>query len=783
MTQPDPTSSADTAHDAAPEPSEPAAPFEPVSEAAFSEVPNSEVPASEFLLSPTGTIVEERSSATATPLATSDDPSAPPVPPSAPVSSTDEAAQPDLWGSIARAVVLATLLGMALVVWGKCVLSSDMIAGFLQKNALDMPDRMRFLRNMLIGGAVSAIAVGGAVYHLHSTKRDPRVVERFMWFLSPLMLLPAGPTLFRYQAWKERHEELLPIVLFGGLIFEMLCFQALRRIPKVVESAFDEVFEKLPAFVRKHWALIAVLTACTVYSVFMSFYTIRWHHKLGTAIFDLGITNNLIYGGLEGVFNHSPIIFPEDPGKYVANHVQTGLYAFLPIYFFHPTCETLQVIQSTSLGFGALPLFLFARKRIPEWAALVIAVCYLSYYPLHGANFYEVKTVPIAAAFLLTTIWAVDSQRWVAAWLAFFLTLLLREDMPVGLAVVGGFFLLSGHRPKTGLVMAAIASAWFVFIRFYIMDKAGQWWFPRMYEDLWAPGEQGFKSVIKTLLSNPIFTLKHVIVEKKVFYLLHLLVPLLFLPARRWYLWAAFVPGAIMTLLVTDYAPPTMYSFQYVMHWAPYVFVAAVLCVASLMKSADFGRARAQAAVLGVAFASAALSYNYGAFSARDRALMSGYGKITFSFSQKDRDRYAQLQEIIQDIPPKATVAATEHVGPHVSSRVGFYSLRRGTHGVEYLLARQSELGLDRTKQSIHDALSKNEYGVLKRIGEFALMKKGHDTAQNQKLIDDWALATKKKKVEKAEAKPAGPNGESEPEGNPEEPERPAGEGEAEHNQ
>jgi uncharacterized membrane protein len=770
MTQSDPSIEAEIPLEAAPEPSE--------------TEPNL-APASEVLTAPPGDVsvepaapapVEPGESSEALANSTAEPPTAPPAPP-APSSSDAADDTADQWSSLARSAVLGALIGMALIVWVKAVVGDSWLTPFLQKNDLPMPDRMGFLRLMLIGAAVAAIGAGGAAYRFLSTGRDARAVERVLWFASPLILLPAGPMLFRASAWKDRHEDLLPIVVLGGMLCEVLFFQSLRRVPERLTAFFDELRRETPAFVAKNWALIAVLVSCTAYAAFMSFYTIRWHHKLGTAVFDLAITNNLIYGGLEGVFNHSPIIFPENPGKYVANHVQTGLYAFLPFYALHPQSETLQIIQSTSLGFGALPLFLFARKRIPEWAALVVALCYLSYYPLHGANFYEVKTVPIAAAFLLTTIWAADAKKWVVCWLAFTLTLLLREDMPVGLAVVGGFFLLSGYRPRTGFIMAVIGTAWFIFIRFYVMDKAGQWWFPSMYKDLWAPGEQGFKSVIKTLLTNPVFTLKHIIVEKKVYYLLHLLVPLMFLPARRWYLWAAFIPGAILTLLVTDYAPPTMFSFQYVMHWAPYLFVAAVLCIQSISERADFGKARAGAAVLGMAFASAVLSFNYGAFAARDKGLQSGYAKITFSFSDKERQRYEDLKEIIRDIPPKATVAATEHVGPHVSSRVGFYSLRRGSHGAEYLLAREQELGLDRTRQSLFLALKDNQYGVIKRVGEMALMKKGADPSKNQELITDWNLAAaNKRKKPKSEATSPGPNGESggePPEGNPEEPERP----------
>src|SRR5690606_22515942 len=125
--------------------------------------------------------------------------------------------------------------------------------------------------------------------------------------------------------------------------------------------------------------------------------------------------------------------------------------------------------------------------------------------------------------------------RWVWFGFLFVATLLMREDVPIGLAVIGTFLLLTGHRPVAGLIMAAVSTVWFLYLRFYLMDTITEWWFPKMYKDLWSPGEEGFGSVIKTLLSNPIFTLKHIVTETKIVYLAHLLVPILLLPARRWY--------------------------------------------------------------------------------------------------------------------------------------------------------------------------------------------------------------------------------------------------------
>ncbi len=218
----------------------------------------------------------------------------------------------------------------------------------------------------------------------------------------------------------------------------------------------------------------------------------------------------------------------------------------------------------------------------------------------------------------------------------------MREDVPVGMAVIGAFLLVSGHRPMPGLILATVSTVYFLLLRFYVMEEAGSWWFPNMYKELWADGEKGFKSVVKTLLTNPLFTLNKLIIEKKLVYLMHLLVPIAFLPVRRWYLWAAFIPGTVLTLLVTNYDPPVTFSFHYVMHWAPYLFMASV--VALKMIRDERGAHRMYAAAAAMVASTLVLTYNYGAFTTRNGSFKGQFNKIEFTYTEAERARYAALR-------------------------------------------------------------------------------------------------------------------------------------------
>jgi uncharacterized membrane protein len=643
------------------------------------------------------------------------------------------------WAVTARVGAISALLGVTLSAWAQLSIKSQWVPDFLISNTRGASER-KLMLILLVAGLAGGATVGlGLLHRLRKQERQAEL-ERWLWFLVPALMLPCLPTLFRAKPWQNRHDALLPIVILMSLLFEALMLLSLRSVPRAARDFWRQTTAQVPRVIKTRGPLVLVVAAALGYAAFFSFFLLRWHYKLRTGNFDLSINNNLMYGGLHGDFLKSPVAFPDNPGKYLAAHAKFGHYLFLPIYALIPRPETLLVIQAALIGAGSLPLFLFARRHLSEWTAAVIALAYLAYYPMHGSTFSEFQNVPIAALFVFGVVWAADAKRWVWMGVLTAIALLMREDIPVGLSIIGVFLLASGHRPTAGLVLAAVSTSYFLLLRFYVMEEAGDWWFPTMYKELWADGERGFRSVIKTLLTNPLFVIQKLSVEKKLIYLMHLLTPLAFLPLRRWYLWLSLIPGVLLTLLVTNYDPPTQFSFHYVMHWAPYLFMASVLSLVAIGKSPDLGPLRQKAALFAFCGASAVLSFNYGAFACRENSFKGGFHKVEFTYSEAEAARYARLMDLIKDIPKDDTVAATEKVGPHLSSRRIFHTMRTGPRGTTWIVASSKELKLSKTKVSLRAVLDKNEYGVVRRSGDFALFKRGYSTDGNAKLIKDWGL-------------------------------------------
>lgn len=661
-----------------------------------------------------------------------------------PNDRNDLLSEAESWASISRSVLLGGVLGFGGATWAQLSFAARWINDLLAENSLPEGQRDTLVKGSLGGVAIGMTIVGVLLWSAQRKGQGLRRIEHWLWFLSPLSMLPALGWVFRPKPWINEHDRLLPIVLLLSLVLEVLVFRALVASPPAAREWWSDLRSQVPKVVRRYAPSAIVLLGTLFYIGFFCFFLLRWHYKLRTGNFDLSINNNLMYGGLHGRFLESPVVFPQDPGKYLANHAKFGGYLFLPIYALYPRPETLLVLQSLLIGLSALPLWSFARRHVSTAIATLVTIAYLLYYPMHGASFSEFQYVPIAGFFILTTVWAAETRRWVIFWIVFGAGILMREDMPIGMAVVGLFLLVTGHRPVPGLVMAAISVSYFFVLRFHIMEEAGQWWFPNMYKELWADGEKGFRSVIKTLISNPLYVVSKIVVEKKILYLMHLLVPLAFLPVRRWYLWAAFIPGSLLTLLITNYDPPITFSFHYVMHWTPYLFLATVLALKAIKDEALFGRERQWAATIALLTASSVLSYNYGAFPMRAGSFRGGFHKIDFELREDEKRRYQDLQALIAMIPKDAAVAATEKLGPHVSSRVKMYTMRHGPQKAEYILASSRELKLSRTKPRLYEAVKTGEFGVVRRIRDLALLKRGHDTSGNSEMIRDWRLQDSK---------------------------------------
>ena len=622
--------------------------------------------------------------------------------------------------------------------------------GFARSNVLPRGARGVMLAVLAAGvcaGAAVAMVLamlGASSPSVPATKLRVPALSRVARLAAPFMLSAFVPGLLTPGAWTDPVK--LGVFMAGFvLLFERLCrlhFEAygegagpealhwaspalraqrwmaerLRRVPGRLGARLAAAVP-LPRV-----ATLVVLLAAAGYIAYTSFFALRNHARFETYTWDLGQLDNQFYNLLHGHPFRCPVLIREGNWSELRNHAEAVMFFLLPIYALHPAATTLLVLQSVLLGLGGVWLYRFAARRLTRLTAVVLALCYYLYPPLHGAQFFDIHFQPIAAAFLLMAIDAFDGRHMKAFVVCLALAILCREDISVGTAVFGLFLVVTRHRPRVGLIVFAVSVAYFVLLRFVIMPAVGQWGFAEHYDQLLPQGERSFGGIVKTILTNPTFTFTTLLTEEKLRYALQILLPLAFLPLRRIHLALSVLPGAYFTLL-TDYGPTHDIGYQYSGYFIPYVFPAAALALEQLGKGGGLaGVARRRAAVAAMVAGTIITTTHWGAIPPRKKFHVA-YGNMSFEPpTQAHRDKQRYLDELMRLVPKDAILGVTDRELPHVSNRIETWNMSTGYKGIDYILYNTDNP--ISTEREQYDAALRDGYTVAAQRPGLILIKR-----------------------------------------------------------
>jgi uncharacterized membrane protein len=616
-----------------------------------------------------------------------------------------------------RAIVTLALCSASFVflLWQ---LGSEWPTEFARTNLLRFAER-KDLRNALIATGLLVSMVSAAYCALSGVKARIRL-ERLAGVAAPLVLLGLIPAVLIPKMWD-------PLTTAMAIAAFTLLLETLLR------GSFRSLFDwaGVPRFAapqrrkpRWPWAPpLAVLAGVALYAFYSSKYTLWMHRRFATYGYDLGQYDSVFWTTLHGhPMQCTPLGLIKDWHE-LGNHADIAVFFLVPFYAIRPNSETLLIMQAVILALGAIPIYLFAARRLPAAHACFLALCYLLYAPMHGANFYDFHYQPLASTFVLFTICFIDARRWILAALAFVVAITCREDISVGLALFGVYLILSGHRPRAGGIIAACSVVYFVVMRFYIMPSFGPSWFSDIFKDLYPvpDGPSSYSGVMQTLMTNPAYVFKTLLTGDKLRYFLQIVTPIAFLPLRRIRLLPALVPGTIFTLLSTDYGPTIDIGFQYSGHFVPYIFTASAVALASYRFDSE-SRVKVPASLIALGAGTLLCYFQWGLFVPRG-SIKGGFHEVPFTrpteaHRQKERD----LRELWEKIPKDATFSVSEEELPHVSGHMHCYTLRDGHNSAEYLLYGTESGGAGVGNKALADG----EYVEVERRPGLVLLRKKH---------------------------------------------------------
>jgi uncharacterized membrane protein len=396
----------------------------------------------------------------------------------------------------------------------------------------------------------------------------------------------------------------------------------------------------------------------------------------------------------------------------LGDHFFPILGVLAPLYWVAPAPEVLIVAQAVLLAASILPVWIFARRRLPRGAAYAIAAACAPFWGMQRAMAFDFHEVAFAPLVVGLAILAVEDRRWLLFWAMAAALIVTKEDL---IPLIGGFGLLllwRGDRRQgfAAIVVSCLALAVVVGLLIPTLNDSGEFAYTSAYADVvtrpWT---------IPVALVTPMVKLRTALLLFAAFLLLPLASPLAIL----------ILPLALERFLSSN---PTHWGtvFHY---WAPAGPIAA-------MAAAD-GLARIARAAAKVSRSGQAPRYFVPVCATGCLAIaafLPGHQPL-WRVLRPEHYRSSRADEtgltVLDMIPSDAIVVAQAAIVPHLSHRNRLFVFDDAAPEADFIVAAAQ---LDPWPMATHDAI---------RALVDARRRRGYTTMFDR---DGWILLQRRKR-------------------------------------
>lgn len=467
--------------------------------------------------------------------------------------------------------------------------------------------------------------------------------------------------------------------------------------------------------------------AAIVFFVFVSGWGLSRIFSFSTPTYDFGLFAQMFsYLKSQGI----PYTTLERDGllSHFSVHVSPIYYLLLPFYCLVPRAEMLPVLQAAVLVSSLFPLWKLGKLHRLNGKELFLFSCIFLLYPaFSGGTGYDIHENCFLTPLLLWLFWGLDAKKYPAALLAAVLTLGIKEDAAMYVAVIGLWQLLRsalsfrkgcGKALFVGIALFSGSILYFLAVTRYL-SASGDGVMTYRYGKYLYDGSGSLLAVIKAVFLCPMKAVYECLQPEKLRFLLLTLLPLLGLPlcTRRFENLLLLIPYILMNLM-PDYRYQHDIFFQYT--FGSY----ACLAYLALVHVSDFSGKKLRLWVILLA-----LAVSLGCFSATVVPKANRY----FSKALENQAFDSGLRSTLEEIPQNASVTAHTFYTTALSSREILYDL--GYCSREHLLSSEY-IAISPNYASDFEAYGSLEefYALLEQNGYFLWKSYGSALEIFQKL-------------------------------------------------
>ena len=167
--------------------------------------------------------------------------------------------------------------------------------------------------------------------------------------------------------------------------------------------------------------------------------------------------------------------------SHFAVHVSPIYYLMLPFYWLFPTPATLQVLQALVITSAIIPLWKIGKHHgLSETQRMLICILLLLFPAFSGGTSYDIHENCFLTPLILGTFYGIDKKNSTITAIASILTLMVKEDAAVYVAVIALWLIvktllqfkeLDKKNLLTGIIMLAVSLCWFLAVTTYLADS------------------------------------------------------------------------------------------------------------------------------------------------------------------------------------------------------------------------------------------------------------------------------------------------------------------------
>jgi len=438
---------------------------------------------------------------------------------------------------------------------------------------------------------------------------------------------------------------------------------------------------------KSHLIILTILSAAFFFII--SAWTVGRIYCFDTPTYDFGLFAQMFHYMKE---TGLPLTTLERDGllTHFAVHVSPIYYLLLLFYWIIPKPETLQILQAAVITSAVIPLWKIGKHHgLTSLQRLLMCAILLLYPAYAGGASYDLHENCFLTPLILWLFYAIDTKNTLLTFIATVLTLMIKEDAAVYVAIIALYLIiktvlqykkLDKKNLITGISMLIISLVWFFLVTNYLA-QSGDGVMTNRYENFMYDGSGSLITVIKSIILNPLKTVYECVDYEKLYFIGVTMLPLLGIPlfTRRYERYLLLIPYILLNLM-SDYQYQHSIFFQYSFGSIAFLAYLTIINLSDFRKNKKKNIILISGVVIGMISSALLLG-----------PTILHYVKEPIT----NYKHYESIRDTLDTIPDDAIVAATTFYTTHLSQRKTIYDIQYCTKEhlleAEYIVLKLAE--------------------------------------------------------------------------------------------